>query len=230
MLRQVLGELLSSGSQQWLAEALERIAAQPAEIHAVFPGVGSCCDRLPIERGPEELIGWTTDDAVRSLLLASCPLAGEALREAIHALFAFGTAAERRGVLRALPLLAIGDNAGLAFVRTALCDEDMFVVAAALGPYAAARLPAAEYREAAIRCLVDGVAPSLLHIAVHRFGAGLIAEAAVRADRIISRPADGDDAGVWSERSGPKGLDPAWLSTGMPTQRTPPGTPHTTIG
>ncbi|MFD3502120.1 EboA domain-containing protein [Streptomyces sp. NPDC058678] len=96
--------------------------------------------------------GRSVDEAARALLLTALPLRGEALVEAVGALHRHGDPAEQRAVLKALPLL---DDRGryLDLVRQTLRGNDTTLIEAALGPYAAAHLPADEYRQAVLECV-----------------------------------------------------------------------------
>ncbi|MGA4838644.1 EboA domain-containing protein [Streptomyces sp. G45] len=91
-------------------------------------------------------------DAARLLLLH----AARADAATLTGLYEQGTAAERRAVLRSLALLVPGPTA-LPLVQDALRTNDTRLVAAALGPYAAAHLPAHEWRHAVLKCLFTGV-------------------------------------------------------------------------
>src|SRR5262249_31804942 len=115
----------------WLEAALSQVAADPAAIAQLFPAVGRRCGRGPLP-GTD---GWTVDAAARVLLLAVLPLRGSALAAEVGALYRHGDAAEKRGVLRALSYLDIGDG-GVELVRDAIRTNDPRLVAAALGPYA----------------------------------------------------------------------------------------------
>jgi hypothetical protein len=82
--------------------------------------------------------------------------AGEAARAELAELYRYGDAAERRGVLRALPYLDLGDR-GLPLVDDAIRTNDTRLIAAALGPYATAHLPDAAYDQAVLKCVFVGV-------------------------------------------------------------------------
>jgi hypothetical protein len=71
-------------------------------------------------------------------------------------LYRFGDAAERRGVLQALPYLDIEDR-GLGLVDDAIRTNDTRLIAAALGPYATAHLSDAQYDQAVLKCVFVGV-------------------------------------------------------------------------
>ncbi|MFE0424942.1 EboA domain-containing protein, partial [Streptomyces sp. NPDC058953] len=77
-----------------------------------------------------------------------------------------GTAAERRAVLLALPhldRLADGPADVLPLVEDALRTNDTRLVAAAVGPYAAARLDPHTWRHAVLKCLFTGVPLTAVH-------------------------------------------------------------------
>ncbi|MER7998281.1 EboA domain-containing protein [Streptomyces sp. NPDC095613] len=97
-------------------------------------------------------------DAVRTLLLhrARAPLA------TLTRLYRHGTAAERRAVLLALPDRVAGPGA-LPLVEDALRTNDTSLVAAAVGPYAAAHLDPHAWRHAVLKCLFTGVPLDAVH-------------------------------------------------------------------
>ncbi|RKN19059.1 sugar phosphate isomerase [Micromonospora musae] len=132
----------------WLDEALRQVAADPATITRFFPAVGRRCGREALPDAP----GWTADEAARALLLTALPTdhAGYA-----DALYRRGDAAEKRAVLKALPLLPIG-AAGVPLLHDAIRTNDTRLVAAALGPYAR-HLDAAAWRQAVLKCVFTGV-------------------------------------------------------------------------
>jgi hypothetical protein len=133
---------------EWLDTALRRVAAEPTAITRLFPAAGRRCGRAALPDAP----GWTADDAARVLLLTSLP--GEHATYAEN-LYRHGDAAERRAVLRALPLLPI-DDAGVPLLHDAIRTNDTRLVAAALGPYAR-HLDAAAWRQAVLKCVFSGV-------------------------------------------------------------------------
>ena len=132
----------------WLVAALHGVAAQPSTITRFFPAVGRRCGRAELP----DLPGWTADEAARALLLAN--LSAEHAAQA-EALYRTGDAAEKRAVLKALPLLPIG-AAGVPLLHDALRTNDTRLVAAALGPYAA-HLDASTWRQAVLKCVFTGV-------------------------------------------------------------------------
>src|SRR5262245_15691843 len=134
----------------WLAEARNQIAADPAALARLFPAVGRKCGRGQLWTDDPELIGWTVDDAVRTLLLIGASL------EDVTAVYNYGDAAERRGVLRALPLLHLGRGA-VPLVLDALRGNDTRLIAAAMGRYTAEHLPVEPWREAVLKCVYLGI-------------------------------------------------------------------------
>jgi hypothetical protein len=145
----VNGALEPSGAL-WLAEARQQIAADPAALARLFPAVGRKCGRGQLWTDDPELIGWTVDDAVRTLLLIGASISD------VTAVYNYGDAAERRAVLRALPLLGLDDDA-VPLVLDALRTNDTRLIAAAMGPYAAAYLPIEPWRQAVLKCVFLGI-------------------------------------------------------------------------
>jgi hypothetical protein len=141
----------------WLDAALRRVEAEPTAIARLFPAAGRHCGRGPLT-GPHwpqvEGFGWTVDDAARVLLLIALPLRDQALAAEVSALYRYGDAAEKRAVLRALPLLPIGSDTEL--LHDAIRTNDPRLVAAALGPYAV-HLDDAMWRQAVLKCVFMGV-------------------------------------------------------------------------
>lgn len=134
------GHLSPSGAA-WLAAALNEIAQDRRAIRLLFPAAGRKCGRGPL------LDGWTVDDAVRAVLLSTVSPA-----EAT-AVYRDGDATERRAVLRALPLLDIGDT---ALVEDALRANDTRLIAAAMGP-CARELAQPAWRHGVLKCVFVGI-------------------------------------------------------------------------
>ncbi|AEN13536.1 MULTISPECIES: EboA domain-containing protein [unclassified Streptomyces] len=146
--REKLDDRLPGAARAWLDEALAEAAHAagrpdadtgnpPWELR--FVSAGRHC-------GPEHA------DAVRVLLLVE---ARPAL-PAVTRLYEQGTAAERRAVLLALHRIEFGP-AALGLVEDALRTNDTRLVAAAVGPYAAAHLDAHGWRHAVLKCLFTEV-------------------------------------------------------------------------
>ncbi|GAA3744918.1 EboA domain-containing protein [Plantactinospora mayteni] len=141
--------------RDWLAEALRRVGAEPAALGRLFAAAGRRCGRTPLPDLPD----WTADDAARVLLLAALPpteLPGQ-----VEARYREGDAAERRAVLRALPLLPVGD-AGVPLLHDAIRTNDTRLVSAALGPYST-RLDQAAWRQAVLKCVFTGIPLAAVH-------------------------------------------------------------------
>jgi hypothetical protein len=139
----------------WLREASANVAADATAIRTRFPMVGRKVGREPLEEGadPDDVHVWHVDDAARVLLLVAM---GEKAEAELAELYRFGDAAERRGILRALPFLPIGDR-GLGLTDDAIRTNDTRLIAAALGPYATEHLPDASYDQAVLKCVFVGV-------------------------------------------------------------------------
>jgi hypothetical protein len=160
-LARALEERLDPDALAWLEETLAEVALDPAKVAARFPAVGRKVGRGPLdpEAEPDDVYAWTVDDAARTLLLAAL---GDRAEAELGELYRFGDAAERRGVLRALPFLPIGER-GLGLVEDAIRTNDTRLIAAALGPYATEHLPDAAYDQAMLKCVFVGVPITPLH-------------------------------------------------------------------
>ena len=115
----------------WVREAVAEIEADPAAVRTRFPMAGRKAGRVPLDPSadPDDVHAWTVDDAARTLMLVALGDHAEELPD----LYRFGDAAERRGLLRALPHLDVGADA-MAIVDDAIRTNDTRLVAAALGP------------------------------------------------------------------------------------------------
>jgi hypothetical protein len=140
---------------EWLRETSAAVAADAGALRSRFAMVGRKVGREPLDEGadPSDVWAWTVDDAARVLLLMA---AGERAEAELAELYRFGDAAERRGVLRALPYLDIGDR-GLGLVDDAIRTNDTRLIAAALGPYATEHLSDEQYDQAVLKCVFVGV-------------------------------------------------------------------------
>jgi hypothetical protein len=133
-------------------DAIVQVASDPDTIDRHFPAAARTAAR-------EGLDG----DVAREALLLAVPGPAAYVVDAVRRVYDHGDAAERRAVLLALPALdapdranAIGDGA-LPIVRDALRTNDTRLVAAALGPYAAAHLDADAWRQAVLKVLFTGI-------------------------------------------------------------------------
>ncbi|MDN3292773.1 EboA domain-containing protein [Streptomyces ficellus] len=106
------------------------------------------------------MVRGTADDRARTRLLsvlAEVLPEGQLERET-ERLYRHGDDAERRGVLRALPVLpASVTRLGLTLVEDGLRSNDPRLVAAAMGPFAAAHLDQPAWRQGVLKCLFIGV-------------------------------------------------------------------------
>ncbi|QDQ14623.1 EboA domain-containing protein [Streptomyces spectabilis] len=161
-LRSRLDATLGGAARAWLDQAVAEATANPAAAADETPTADATAPPADVRAaaptwelrfaeagrrcGPEHA------DAVRLLLLH----AARADTATLIRLYDQGTAAERRAVLRGLPLLVPGPEA-LPLVDDALRTNDTRLLAAALGPYAATHLPAHAWRHAVLKCLFTGV-------------------------------------------------------------------------
>jgi hypothetical protein len=147
-IRERLGAALDATARAWLHAALTDAATRPA--HGI-PEHGLAAWQLRFAEAGRRT-GDEHADAARLVLLH----AARADTATLTALYSQGAAAERRAVLLALPHLVEGPDA-LALTEDALRTNDTRLVAAAVGPYAAAHLPAHAWRHAVLKCLFTGV-------------------------------------------------------------------------
>jgi hypothetical protein len=152
-LHAALAAALAPEALAWLDAAAERVTADPRALGALFPAVGRHCGRGTLEGGPA---GWTVDDAGRTILLAALRAEPAVRGGEVEACYRHGDAAERRGVLRALPLLDLRDRA-LPLVEDALRTSDTRLIQAALGPYGAEHLDQALWRQAVLKCVFNEI-------------------------------------------------------------------------
>jgi hypothetical protein len=147
---------VNPAARAWLAAARHETTTEAGAIATLFPAVGRHVGRGALDPAAEQgdVHAWTLDDAARTLLLVA--LGARAAPE-LAPLYRHGDAAERRGVLRALPYLQVEDAVGLPLIDDALRTNDVRLIAAALGPYALARLDDAALAQAVLKCVFVGV-------------------------------------------------------------------------
>ncbi|GAB1508657.1 EboA domain-containing protein [Actinophytocola sp. KF-1] len=155
-------EWVSKVDHPWLVEAEQKVRRDPASIAALFPAVGRKVGRAPLrpEADPQGLVHGTVDDLARTRLLAVLAEVLDAgkLAEEIAQLYRYGDDAERRGVLRGLAALPSATvQTGLELVKDALRANDIRLVAAAMGDFAAKHLDAHSWRHGVLKCLFVGV-------------------------------------------------------------------------
>ena len=151
----LVGDRASQEGLRWLEEKSETVARDPKAIAGIFPAVGRRLGRTTLDprEDPDDPHAWRLDDAGRTLLLISL---GERVDEELGELYRHGDAAERRGLLRALPLLPVGDSA-VPIVEDAIRTNDTGLIAAALGPYAMEHLDDATLAQAVLKCVFVGI-------------------------------------------------------------------------
>lgn len=159
-----LGVLSEDG---WLSRAVELAASEPGAVARLFPAVGRRCGRQPLPTVP----GWSVDEAARALLLVALP--AEWLVTEVEVAYRHGDSEEKLAVLKALPLLPVGD-AAVPLLRDALRTNDARLVAAALGRYAA-RLDDAAWRQGVLKCVFMGVPLTAVHGLAERADTELVA-------------------------------------------------------
>lgn len=151
----VLADLRSAlppEAESWLVAATSAVQAEGGSVELLFPVAGRRCGQAPVAPG------WQAADAARMLLLTALPLEGTALLAVLERLYRHGDAAERRAVLRALPVLEdrLGPSAA-ALVEDALRTNDPRLVRAALGAYGARHLNEHAYRHGVLKCVFLGI-------------------------------------------------------------------------
>ncbi|WP_329205693.1 EboA domain-containing protein [Streptomyces sp. NBC_00683] len=146
--RKELDALLRGAARAWLDEALAEAAHA-----AAHPGTDTGTPPWELRfASAGRHCGLEHADSVRALLL----LEARAGLPAVTRLYEQGTAAERRAVLLTLHRLDLGATA-LPLVEDALRTNDTRLVAAAVGPYAAAHLDTHGWRHAVLKCLFTEV-------------------------------------------------------------------------
>ncbi|GAA0938809.1 MULTISPECIES: EboA domain-containing protein [Streptomyces violaceusniger group] len=168
-LRAAVERRLDEAGRAWLDGALTDAATSgprpdapgPARWELDFASAGrhvrtprTAADDLAPQPAADDLAPHDLPDAARVLILH----AARADASTVARLYAHGTGAERRAVLRALPHLGLfaGPDA-VPLVEDALRTNDTRLVAAAVGPYAARHLPPHSWRQAVLKCLFTGV-------------------------------------------------------------------------
>lgn len=146
----------------WQASAEQQIRTDPTAIATLFPAVGRKVGRAALcpEDDQQGLVHGTVDDAARTRLLTVLAeaLTGDDLAGEVAKLYRYGDDAERRGVLRGLPALpATAVSTGLDIVKDALRANDIRLVAAAMGEFAASHLDDHSWRHGVLKCLFVGV-------------------------------------------------------------------------
>jgi hypothetical protein len=150
-----LSSRLDVQQRAWFDEAVAQVRAAPSAIATVFPAVGRGVGRGPLNADDDDpVIAWSVDDAARTLLLVAL---GDAADSELELLYRHGDARERRGVLRSLAFVDVDPGLGLRLVDDGLRTNDVSLIAAAMGPFAAERLDHAGYAQGVLKCVFVGV-------------------------------------------------------------------------
>ncbi|MGW2086221.1 EboA domain-containing protein [Streptomyces sp. NPDC001880] len=151
--RKELDAQLGGAARAWLDEALAEAEHSATHQDTEQPGGPYAAPSWELRYAAAgRHCGLEHADSVRALLLIEARVALPALTR----LYEQGTAAERRAVLLTLHQLDLGPTA-LPLVEDALRTNDTRLVAAAVGPYAAAHLDPHNWRHAILKCLFTGV-------------------------------------------------------------------------
>ncbi|WP_308160829.1 EboA domain-containing protein [Cellulomonas sp. GbtcB1] len=155
----------------WLADVLAGVRRDPRTAERAFPMVGRRVGRTPLRPAtdPAGVVHGTVDDAARAAVVLALADAhrGDGDRLAAHLadLYREGDTAERRGVLRGLDALEVSEPAALPgpvvalgrdLAADALRANDTSLVAAAVGPFAAAHLDQHTWRHAVVKLVFQG--------------------------------------------------------------------------
>jgi hypothetical protein len=147
---------LDEGQRAWWDDAIARVRASHGAIATLFPAVGRGVGRGPLNPTAtgNPMTSWSVDDVARTLLLIAL---GEHAEDELELLYRHGDARERRGVIRSLAFIDVNLDLGLRLIDDALRTNDVSLIAAAMGPYAAERLDDAAYAQGVLKCVFVGV-------------------------------------------------------------------------
>ncbi len=156
VLERAFAARVDASARRWLEQARDEVALDHAAIATVFPAVARAVGRGPLDPAArdDDVHAWTVDAAARTLLLVAL---GPAAGGELTLLYRHGDAAERCAILQALAFLSVEDLIGVPLVEDALRTNDLYLIAAALGPYALARLDDAALVQAVLKCVFVGV-------------------------------------------------------------------------
>lgn len=162
--------LLTDEQAAWLVTACGEVAADPGSAVGHLARAGRAVGRSPLTPAsdPAGVLHGTLDDAARAALVtalaAALPADGELLAQRLTETYQRGDTPERRGVLRGLDALTLAGpvppvvtEAGTALAADALRANDQSLVAAAVGPFAAAHLDDHAWRHAVLKLVFMGV-------------------------------------------------------------------------
>ena len=166
--------LLTDEQTAWLATACGEIAEDPDAAVGHLARAGRAVGRTSLDPDldPAGVLHGTLDDAARARLVVALasvlPADGESLATRLTETYQRGDTPERRGVLRGLDALTLAGQpgerlapavacAGTALAADALRANDQSLVAAAVGPFAAAHLDDHACRHAVLTHVFLGV-------------------------------------------------------------------------
>lgn len=156
-------------AEEWLQESVARIAADPGALPAVFATASRTVGRGPLQPAtdPTAVLHGSNSDYARGELIRRLRefRPPEDLAESLLSLYSRGDSSERRGVLRGLGSMAVDEpdlpvpviTAGLRLTAEALRTNETGLVAAAVGPFAAAFLDQHNWRHAVLKLIFMGV-------------------------------------------------------------------------
>lgn len=159
-------------SERWLREGTAAVVADPGTLNKIFATAGRRVGRSPLrpDADPTGVLFGTTSDNARGQLIGRLGelLPPDELAEALLTLYNGGDSAERRGVLKGLGALATSSpnlavavvTAGLRLTTEALRTSESGIVAAAVGPFAAAYLDQHNWRHAVLKLVFMGISVS----------------------------------------------------------------------
>lgn len=155
----------------WLADVLAEVRRDSRTADQAFPLAGRRVGRAALRPAtdPAGVVHGTVDDAARAAVVLALDAAhrGDADRLAAHLadLYREGDTTERRGVLRGLDALTVASRGDLPgpvvalgrdLAADALRANDTSLVAAAVGPFAAAHLDPHTWRHAVVKLVFQG--------------------------------------------------------------------------
>ncbi|MGC5615899.1 EboA domain-containing protein [Georgenia sp. Z1491] len=158
----------ASARDPWTATAVAAVTEEPARATRLFAEAGRKVGRAPLDPTDTAGFGGTADDEARATIVRALKDAG-AGPDTVRALYEHGDDSERRGVLRGLGTLTASGEldddwraTGLDLTADALRTNDPRLVAAAMGPLAAAHLDAHAWRHGVLKLVFMGVPLSVV--------------------------------------------------------------------
>jgi hypothetical protein len=157
-LRAALFAAVDPQSVRWLEDAEAAVRREPAALAGPFSAAGRRMGRDLLVGAPPTSPAWSVAAAARTVLLAAL-LAGadatDGLAE-LHACWRHGTADEQLAVVQAVSVLDVGEGVR-SIVLDALRTNDVRLVTAAMGRWAAARLDDESFAHGVLKCVFMGI-------------------------------------------------------------------------